>query len=223
MSSGLLGLSPMPSRLPPHAAMTQAGPLPSSRLSCLPSPVLRAPRTPSRLRVFSAMGLMDTAFALAGCRVGSPVFRIPLSKRAAASKPRGGPASLPVSRGAVCCLRRDLSGSALPITFRLIICRGYGVHLVAARFVAPPSGLSTLRLDGRISPSTRSLLPGAPALTRTGLSPARVIQLSRRTTRSLYAYSSTGTGRRGLRWCLGLVSSSRKRGSFCVGFPLSRE
>ena len=35
-------------------------------------------------------------------------------------RPRGGPASVPV-QDAVYCLRRDMSGSALPNTFRLII------------------------------------------------------------------------------------------------------
>jgi len=33
-----------------------------------------------------------------------------------------------------------MSGSALSNTFRLIICRGYRVHFVAARRFAPPLG-----------------------------------------------------------------------------------
>jgi hypothetical protein len=33
-------------------------------------------------------------------------------------RPRRGPASVPV-QNAVCCLRREMSGSALPNTFRL--------------------------------------------------------------------------------------------------------
>ena len=43
------------------------------------------------------------------------------------------------------------------------------------------TGLLTLRSAGRISPSGWSLLPGAPALTRTGLAPARTTRLSGRT------------------------------------------
>ncbi len=44
----------------------------------------------------------------------------------------------------------------------------------------PPKRLSTPRLAARISPNDRGLLPGAPALTRTGLPPAGLIQLARR-------------------------------------------
>ncbi len=39
-----------------------------------------------------------------------------------------------------------------------------------------PSGLSTSRSDGRLSPLAWDLLRGAPALTATGLSPASLIQ-----------------------------------------------
>ena len=42
-------------------------------------------------------------------------------------RPRRGPASVPI-QDAVCCLRHVVSGSALPNTFRLIMCRGYCVH-----------------------------------------------------------------------------------------------
>ena len=50
-------------------------------------------------------------------------------------------------------------------------------------FICSPllQGLSTLRLAARISPRDRSLLPGASALTRTGLAPARTSPLSGRT------------------------------------------
>ena len=44
-------------------------------------------------------------------------------------RPRGGPASVPV-QDAVCCLRRDMIGSALPNAFRLTICRGCSVHVL---------------------------------------------------------------------------------------------
>jgi len=55
--------------------------------------------------------------------------------------------------------------------------------IVAARFLAPLSfkGFRHSASYGRISPSAWSLLPGAPALTRTGLSPVRTSRLSGRT------------------------------------------
>jgi hypothetical protein len=55
--------------------------------------------------------------------------------------------------------------------------------VVAARWFASLSFKSFRHSAwlGRISPSGRSLLPGAPALTRTGLSPARTSRLSGRT------------------------------------------
>src|SRR5665213_1062509 len=55
--------------------------------------------------------------------------------------------------------------------------------LVAARFLAPLffKGFRHSASHGRISPPDGSLLPGAPALTRTGLSPARTSRLSGRT------------------------------------------
>jgi len=55
--------------------------------------------------------------------------------------------------------------------------------VVAARWFAPLSckGFRHSARRGRISPLGWSLLPGAPALTRTGLTPARTIRLSGRT------------------------------------------
>src|SRR5713226_8782836 len=55
-----------------------------------------------------------------GCQVGSLLFRISLWKRAAAHTPRRSSQSFR-SQLAVCCLPRDMSGSALPNTFRLRI------------------------------------------------------------------------------------------------------
>lgn len=53
---------------------------------------------------------------------------------------------------------------------------------IAARFLAPLSfkGFRHSASYGRISPPAWSLLPGAPALTRTGLAPARKPRLSGR-------------------------------------------
>ena len=98
----------------------KARPLPSSALSCTPSQVLRTSRTPSRLRALSAIrpytpGLCPTWLPARASPV--PRCSVPTCHRL---RPRGGPASVPV-RDAVCCLRREMSGSALPNTFRLTI------------------------------------------------------------------------------------------------------
>jgi len=61
-------------------------------------------------------------------------------------RPRGGPASVPV-QDAVCCLSREMSGSALPNTFRLTMWRGCCVHcsLRPAGLLPSFQGLLTLR------------------------------------------------------------------------------
>jgi hypothetical protein len=101
-------------------SMIKARPLPSSALSCTPSSVLRASRTPSWLRALSAIRL----YTLGLCPTGLPgrASPVPHCSFPACRRlgPRGGPASVPI-QDAVCCLRRDMSGSALPNTFRLII------------------------------------------------------------------------------------------------------
>src|SRR5436190_24383176 len=63
--------------------------------------------------------------------------------------------------------------------------------VVAARWFASLSfkGFRHSAWLGWISPSGRSLLPGAPALTRTGLAPARTTRLSGRTMSLLHAES----------------------------------
>ena len=43
----------------------------------------------------------------------------------------------------------------------------------------PPKRLSTPRSARRLSTTSRGLLPGSPAITRTGLAPARLVQLLR--------------------------------------------
>ena len=105
----------------------KAGSLPSSAFCCTPSSVLRTPRTPSRLRPLSAVRLYTRGL----CPTWLPgrVSPVPLSfsRNVPSPIPRRGPAAAPVSP-AVCCLRRDMIGSALPNTFRLIICRGCSVH-----------------------------------------------------------------------------------------------
>jgi hypothetical protein len=109
------------------ASLIKAGPLPSSALSCTPSSVLWTPRTPSRLRALSALrpytsGLCPTR--LPGRASPVPRYSVPACRRL---RPRGVPISVPV-QDTVCCLRHDMSSSALPNTFRLMICRGCRVH-----------------------------------------------------------------------------------------------
>ena len=75
--------------------------------------------------------------ALRGRRDGSLLFRIELSPHALLSTPRPSCAA-PISR-AVCCLRRDMSGSA-GTTFRLLISRGCKVRLMLGlRTRLPPA------------------------------------------------------------------------------------
>jgi hypothetical protein len=121
LSMGVLAVSGMPSHLPPHSGSIKAGPLPSGAFCCTPSSVLRTPRTPSRLRPTSAIrpykrGLCPTR--LPGRVSPVPLCSFPTCRRL---RPRRGPALHPVLRNAVCCLRRDMTGSALSNTFRLII------------------------------------------------------------------------------------------------------
>src|SRR5580658_7726251 len=108
----------------------KAGSLPSGALCCTPSPVLRTPRTPSRLRAFSTFRPYTPGL----CPTWLPgrVSPVPYGSLETCHRPlpRKGPALHPVSRNAVCCLRRDMTGSALSNTFRLIICRGCSVHLL---------------------------------------------------------------------------------------------
>jgi hypothetical protein len=101
-----------------YTSPIKAGPLPSSVLSCTPSPVLRTPRTPSWLLAISAVRL----YTLGLCLTGLPgrVSPVPPSSLETCHRPlpRKGPAVLPVQT-AVCCLRHDMTGSALSNTFRL--------------------------------------------------------------------------------------------------------
>lgn len=69
------------------ASTIKARPPPSSVLSCTPSQVHRASRTPSRHRTLSAFRPYMRALARPGCQVGSPLFRAVLSQRATACDP----------------------------------------------------------------------------------------------------------------------------------------
>ena len=169
----------MPSRLPPGTGMTKAGSLPSTGL------VDRRPRyyeplglppgtIPFRRR------LIGIAFARRGRRDGSLLFRIELCPRALLRTPRG--VLHPPNQGAVCCLRRGMSGSATS-PFRGLMSRGCKVRLCwACGLASLPSNRSTLEglltphSDAKVSLTIRCLLHGASALTVTGLPPASSIQ-----------------------------------------------
>src|SRR4051812_39803038 len=116
-------------------------------------------------------------------RDGSLLFRTGLCPHALRPTPRAS-CTAPEGKtrasrtGAVCCLRRDMSGSAGP-TFRVFLSRGCTVRLLLGlRTCSPPAGrtarggLLTPHSGGGISSHARGLLRGAPALTATGLAPA---------------------------------------------------
>jgi hypothetical protein len=63
------------------------------------------------------------------------------------------------------------------------------VALRPARLL-PPKRLSTPRSARRLSATNRGLLPGAPAITRTGLSPVGMVQFPGRNTSLLYHNTS---------------------------------
>jgi hypothetical protein len=94
----------------------KARPFPPGALSCAPSQVLRASRSlppgdfsPPALCTRSLPDRLPSRVSLV------PRCSVPTCRRL---QPRGGPASVPV-HNAVCCLGREMSGSALPNTFRL--------------------------------------------------------------------------------------------------------
>ena len=118
----LPGICPLPAcpRAYLYTSPIKAGPLPSSALSCAPSSVLRAPRTPSWLRSTSAFRLYTSGLCLT--RLPGRVSPVPHSSLETYHRPlpRKGPTVVPVQT-AVCCLRREMTGSALSNTFRLIL------------------------------------------------------------------------------------------------------
>jgi hypothetical protein len=127
-----------------------------------------------------AIGLYGPPSLNVSNRDGSLLFRIELSPHAVLSTPRASCVD-PMS-DAVCCLRRDMSGSASP-TFRVLISRGCKVRLMLGlRTCSPPPSLMTRRglltphSDEGISSRARGLLRGASALTATGLAPVSSIQ-----------------------------------------------
>ena len=140
----------MPSRLPPHKPDQSRAPslrrvvMHAFAGTTSPSDSLPAPR------VFSHPALCARSLPDTGCQVGSLLFRILLPKRAAASQPRRGPAGV-LEPACVYCLRRDMIGSALSNTFRLILMTWLlrSLPLRPACLPSACSGLSTPR-SGRL-------------------------------------------------------------------------
>ena len=112
-----------------------------------------------RIRDFTVLSIGWIPAVLRG---GSLLFRNVLSQRPTAPNPAE--VQHPIRfQNAVCCLHRDMSGSALWNTFRLRICRGYCVHFRCGPLVCSPlfQGLSTLRfarsdLSSRLESATGS-------------------------------------------------------------------
>jgi len=117
-----------------------------------------------------------------GRRGGPLLFRVELSSRALPPAPEASCVS--PATDAVCCLRRDMIGSASFSPFGFLSLEAAGFTLSHwARDFAPLRtgrtscrGLSTLRSGVEISLPAWSLLRGAPALTAAGLPPASLTQ-----------------------------------------------
>jgi hypothetical protein len=147
LSTGLLGLAAMPSHLPPSTRATKAGPLPSAGVVATGIDGTTNPSDSLPARLPFALGLWSPPSPDTGRWVGPLLFRAELSSHALLSTP-GKSCAAPDS-DAVCCLRRDMIGSAFP-PFGSLLSRGCKVH---------PFGLG-LRLCSpcpRHTPSTRAL------------------------------------------------------------------
>ncbi len=189
LSTGLLGLAAMPSHLPPATRATKAGPLPSTGVVATGIDGTTNPSDSLPARPPFALGLWEPSSPDVGRWVGPLLFRVGLSSHALLCTPRKSCAP-PCSR-AVCCLRREMIGSAFP-PFGSLLSRGCKVHPfgLGLRLCSPRPrhtprrGLSTLRLADAISRADWSLLRGASALTATGLAPASSTQLDPATSRA---------------------------------------
>src|SRR5215471_744961 len=160
----------MPSHLPPgkqdqsRAPFLQRVVLHAFAGTTDPSDSLLAPRT---------FGLRPYMLGLCPTRPPGRVSPVPPCSFPACRRlgPRENPAFVPV-KNAVYCLRRDMKSSALPNTFRLIICRGYCVHSLLQ-----PAGLLpsfTRAFDTPPSRSDLSLRPES-ATGRSGAYPDRTL------------------------------------------------
>ena len=180
-TTGLLDLAVMPSHLPPSTRATKAGSLPSTGVVATGLDGTTNPSDSLPARRPFALGLWTPPSPDIGRWVGPLLFRVELLPHALLSTP-GKSCAAPCS-DAVCCLRRDVIGSAFP-PFGSLISRGCKVHPSGLGLrrcsprprLIPRRGLSTLRLAGTISRVDWSLLRGASALTAAGLAPASSTQ-----------------------------------------------
>jgi len=195
LSTGLLGLAAMPSHLPPATRATKAGPLPSTGVVAAGIVGTTNPSDSLPARATFALGLCSSPLPDVGRWVGPLLFRAGLSSHALLSTP-GKSCAAPGSH-AVCCLRRDMIGSAFP-PFGSLVSRGCKVHPFGLglrlcsprRRHTPRRGLLTLRLAAAISRDDWSLLRGASALTATGLAPASSTQLGPATSRTCSGHTT---------------------------------
>jgi len=147
----------MPSRLPPFAGVTQAGSLPSDAVVVGALDGTTDPSDCLSTRCRFALGLSTPPLPDVGGRGGSLLFRAELSPRARLRTPepsctafvRSASTLLPHAAtrisaecsDAVCCLRRDMTGSASS-PFRALISRG----CKASRFrIGPAASLPTTK------------------------------------------------------------------------------
>ena len=194
LSMGLLGLAAMPSHLPPDTRATKAGSLPSAGVVATGIDGTTNPSDSLPARLPFALGLWAPPSPDVGRWVGPLLFRVGLSSHALLNTPRKSCAA-PAS-GAVCCLRREMIGSAFP-PFGSLLSRGCKVHpfglglrLCSPRpRPTPRRGLLTLRLADAISRGNWSLLRGASALTAAGLAPASSTQLGPATSRAVSGHT----------------------------------
>ena len=198
LSTGLLGLAAMPSHLPPATRATKVGPLPSTGVVAAGIVGTTNPSDSLPARATFALGLCSSRSPDVGRWVGPLLFRVGLSSHALLSTPRKS-CPAPCS-GAVCCLRRDMIGSAFP-PFGSLFSRGCKVHpfglslrLCSPRLRHTPRlGLSTLRSARAISRPGWSLLRGASALAAAGLAPASSTQLGPATSRTCSGHTTGRT------------------------------
>ena len=150
---------------------------PASREGVAFPSVLRTPRTPARHDPLSPSAYTDRLRLTWPPGRASPVpHQTPV--RMPSSLPRGRPAPLRSGPGAVCCLRREMSGSAGP-TFRVFLSRGCKVRvMLGLRTCSPPARSDDARraLDAPLRRGNLVPRPGPAtrrsALTAAGLAPA---------------------------------------------------
>ena len=157
--------------LTPTPCATKVGSLPSSGVVAAAVIGTTSPSDSLPARCRFALGLSVAFCPDEGRRGGSVLFRVRLSLRASLSTPEVSCARMqshvPVSTDAVCCLRRDMSGSATS-PFRVLISRGCKVHAFALRpatLLPSQAPYSTLRaLDAPLR--RRALTPHPGPATR---------------------------------------------------------